>query len=100
MEARRGEAAVRQGEVAKERGDGGKERRGSGETRGSVECTKNIVKLALGVSSVGGAMTVYGAAYGAIDAICSLAVGWLTSGLKSVTLIIYAGAFIQIIILI
>ncbi|GMP85409.1 hypothetical protein CsSME_00038578 [Camellia sinensis var. sinensis] len=61
-----------------------------------AEFTKDIVKPALGVSGVGGAMAVYGA----FDAICSLAVGRLTSGLKSVTLIISAGAFIQIIVLI
>ncbi|XP_052175908.1 UNC93-like protein 3 [Diospyros lotus] len=60
-----------------------------------AEFTKYIVKPALGESGVGGAMAVYGAC----DAICSLAVGKITSGLKSITPIILAGAFIQSIIL-
>ncbi|KAI8015686.1 UNC93-like protein 3 [Camellia lanceoleosa] len=44
-----------------------------------AEYTKYIVEPALGESGVGGAMAVYGA----FDAICSLAMGRLTSGLKS-----------------
>ncbi|XP_058210340.1 UNC93-like protein 3 [Rhododendron vialii] len=59
-----------------------------------AEFTKDIVEPALGVSGVAGAMVVYGA----FDAICSLTVGRLTSGLKSVTLIVSAGAFIQFIV--
>ncbi|GMP96518.1 hypothetical protein CsSME_00045142 [Camellia sinensis var. sinensis] len=39
------------------------------------------------------------AVYWAFDAICSLAMGRLTSGLKSITLIVCAGAFIQLIVL-
>ncbi|KAF5953783.1 hypothetical protein HYC85_006639 [Camellia sinensis] len=60
-----------------------------------AEYTKYIVEPALGESGVGGAMAVYGA----FDAICSLAMGRLTSGLKSMTLIVCAGAFIQLIVL-
>ncbi|EXC31024.1 hypothetical protein L484_021326 [Morus notabilis] len=58
------------------------------------EFTKYVVTPALGVSGVGGTMAVYGAC----DAICSLAAGRLTSGLKSITLIVSVGAFIQAII--
>ncbi|GMN47600.1 hypothetical protein TIFTF001_016780 [Ficus carica] len=58
------------------------------------EFTKYIVTPALGVSGVGGTMAVYGAC----DAICSLAAGRLTSGLKSITLIVSVGAFIQAIV--
>ncbi|CAL5333383.1 unnamed protein product [Camellia sinensis] len=57
-----------------------------------AEYTKYIIEPALGESSVGGAMAVYGA----FDAICSLAMGRLASGLKSTTLIVCAGAFIQL----
>ncbi|PSS09887.1 UNC93-like protein [Actinidia chinensis var. chinensis] len=57
--------------------------------------TKYIVEPALGISGVGGAM----AAYGVFDAICSLTVGRFTSGLKSITLIVSTGAFIQFIVL-
>ncbi|XP_057513586.1 UNC93-like protein 3 isoform X2 [Actinidia eriantha] len=60
-----------------------------------AEFTKYIVEPALGISGVGGAM----AAYGAVDAICSLTVGRFTSGLKSITVIVSAGAFIQFIVL-
>ncbi|KAI8015494.1 UNC93-like protein 3 [Camellia lanceoleosa] len=60
-----------------------------------AEYTKYIAEPALGESGVGGAMAVYGA----FDAICSLAIGRLTSGLKSMTLIVCAGAFIQLIVL-
>lgn len=60
-----------------------------------AEFTKTIVKPALGVSGVAGAMAVYGAA----DAICSLVAGRLTSDLASVTLIVCGGAFLQSIVL-
>ncbi|KAH7843919.1 hypothetical protein Vadar_022405 [Vaccinium darrowii] len=60
-----------------------------------AEFTTYIVEPTLGVSGVAGAMAVYGA----FDAICALTVGRLTSGLKSVTLIVSAGAFIQFIVL-
>ncbi|CAL5429986.1 unnamed protein product [Camellia sinensis] len=60
-----------------------------------AEYTKYIAEPALGESGVGGAMAVYWA----FDAICSLAMGRLTSGLKSITLIVCAGAFIQLIVL-
>ncbi|KAI8009648.1 UNC93-like protein 3 [Camellia lanceoleosa] len=54
-----------------------------------------IAEPALGESGVGGAMAVYWA----FDVICSLAMGRLTSGLKSITLIVCARAFIQLIVL-
>ncbi|KAI8016613.1 UNC93-like protein 3 [Camellia lanceoleosa] len=57
-----------------------------------AEYTKYIVEPTHGESGVGGAMAMYGA----FDAICSLAMGRLTSGLKSITLIVCAGAFIQL----
>ncbi|KAJ6817443.1 UNC93-like protein 3 [Iris pallida] len=60
-----------------------------------AEFTKRIVKPALGVSGVGGAMAVYGAG----DAICSILAGRLTSSLASVTLIVCGGAFLQSIVL-
>ncbi|XP_057514019.1 UNC93-like protein 3 isoform X3 [Actinidia eriantha] len=60
-----------------------------------AEFTKYIVEPVLGISGVGGAM----AAYGAVDAICALTVGRFTSGLKSITLIVSVGAFIQFIVL-
>ncbi|KAF7145480.1 hypothetical protein RHSIM_Rhsim04G0155900 [Rhododendron simsii] len=90
-----------------------------------AEFTKDIVEPALGVSGVAGAMVVYGAFDAiVIDSLrtavavghdrpaagfdgrqlllgsdkCSLTVGRLTSGLKSVTLIVSAGAFIQFIV--
>ncbi|KAF3960586.1 hypothetical protein CMV_014713 [Castanea mollissima] len=59
-----------------------------------AEFTKDIVTPALGESGVGGAMAVYGA----FDAICSLAAGRLTSGPKSITLIVSGGASIQAIV--
>jgi hypothetical protein len=59
-----------------------------------AEFTKSIVTPALGVSGVGGAMAVYGAS----DAICSLVAGRLTSGLKSITLIVSGGALLHAII--
>lgn len=60
-----------------------------------AEFTKKIVEPALGVSGVGGAMAVYGAA----DAISSLLAGRCTSGLSSVTIIVSLGSFLQIAIL-
>ncbi|XP_048429471.1 UNC93-like protein 3 [Pyrus x bretschneideri] len=59
-----------------------------------AEYTKYIVTPTLGVPGVGGAMAVYGA----FDAICSLAAGRLTSGLKSITIIISGGVLLQAII--
>ncbi|XP_050214398.1 UNC93-like protein 3 [Mercurialis annua] len=59
-----------------------------------AEFTKEIVTPALGVSGVGGSMAVYGA----FDAICSLTAGRLTSGLRSITWIVSAGAFLQAIV--
>ncbi|KAL5550023.1 hypothetical protein UlMin_000199 [Ulmus minor] len=56
--------------------------------------TKSVVTPTMGVSGVGGAMAVYGAA----DAICSLAAGRLTSDLKSITMIVSGGAFAQTVI--
>ncbi|GMP96573.1 hypothetical protein CsSME_00045145 [Camellia sinensis var. sinensis] len=67
----------------------------SGLQQALAEYTKYIAEPALGESGVGGAMAVYWA----FDAICSLAMGRLTSGLKSITLIVCAGAFIQLIVL-
>ncbi|XP_022872735.1 UNC93-like protein 3 [Olea europaea var. sylvestris] len=60
-----------------------------------AEYTKQIVKPSLGERGVGGAMAVYGV----FDAICSLAAGRLTFGLSSITIIVSAGALIQIIVL-
>ncbi|XP_008241351.1 PREDICTED: UNC93-like protein 3 [Prunus mume] len=59
-----------------------------------AEFTKYIVSPMHGVSGVGGAMAVYGA----FDAACSLTAGRLTSGLKSITLIVSGGAFVQAVI--
>ncbi|XP_004302724.1 PREDICTED: UNC93-like protein 3 [Fragaria vesca subsp. vesca] len=59
-----------------------------------ADYTAYIVSPTLGVSGVGGAMAVYGAC----DAICSLAAGRFTSGLKSITIIVSAGVLIQTII--
>ncbi|KAL1153563.1 hypothetical protein V6Z11_A09G184600 [Gossypium hirsutum] len=56
--------------------------------------TKDIVNPTLGEAGVGGAMAVYGA----FDAICSLAAGRLTSGLRSITVIVCGGAFFQALI--
>lgn len=56
--------------------------------------TKYIVTPTLGVSGVGGAMAVYGA----FDAICSLTAGRLTSGVKSITIIVSGGVLLQAII--
>lgn len=61
-----------------------------------AEFTKYVVTPAIGVSGVGIAM----AAYGAFDGICSLTAGRLTSGLKSITLIVSVGAFGQAIVLV
>lgn len=55
------------------------------------EFTKHVVTPALGVSGVGGAMALYGAA----DATCSLVAGRLTSGISSITLIVSSGAILQ-----
>ncbi|KAI3975223.1 hypothetical protein MKX01_017542 [Papaver californicum] len=60
-----------------------------------AEFTKEVVKPALGVSGVGGAMAVYGA----FDAICSLVTGRLTSGLSSIAVITPCGAFVQLTVL-
>ncbi|KAF5196980.1 unc-93-like protein [Thalictrum thalictroides] len=60
-----------------------------------AEFTKYIVEPALGVSGVGGSMAVYGA----FDAICSLAAGRITSGLPSITMIVFGGLFIQVVVL-
>ncbi|XP_008788091.1 UNC93-like protein 3 [Phoenix dactylifera] len=60
-----------------------------------AEFTKEIVTPALGVSGVGGAMALYGAA----DAICSLVAGRFTSGLSSITFIVSGGAVLQILVL-
>ncbi|KAF4398669.1 hypothetical protein G4B88_017095 [Cannabis sativa] len=59
-----------------------------------AEFTEYIVTPALGVSGVGGSMAVYGA----FDAICSLVAGRLTSGLKSITLIVSGGVFAHAIV--
>ncbi|KAM2891539.1 hypothetical protein COP2_009815 [Malus domestica] len=56
-----------------------------------AEFAKYIVKPMLGMSGVGGAMAVYGA----FDAVCSLSAGRLTSGLKSITLIVTGGTLVQ-----
>ncbi|KAM0941317.1 putative Ion channel regulatory protein, UNC-93 [Dioscorea sansibarensis] len=55
------------------------------------EFTKHVVTPALGVSGVGGAMALYGAA----DSTCSLVAGRLTSGISSITLIVSGGAILQ-----
>lgn len=60
-----------------------------------AEFTKEVVTPALGVSGVGGAMAVYGAA----DVICSLVAGRFTSNLSSITFIVSGGAFLQILVL-
>ncbi|EOY07588.1 PREDICTED: UNC93-like protein 3 [Theobroma cacao] len=59
-----------------------------------ADYTKDVVNPILGEAGVGGAMAVYGA----FDAICSLAAGRLTSGLKSITFIVCGGAFFQAVI--
>ncbi|XWS67029.1 hypothetical protein CRYUN_Cryun05aG0251300 [Craigia yunnanensis] len=59
-----------------------------------AEYTKYVVNPILGEAGVGGAMAVYGA----FDAICSLAAGRLTSGLRSITFIVCGGAFFQAVI--
>ncbi|KAJ0987749.1 hypothetical protein J5N97_006105 [Dioscorea zingiberensis] len=60
-----------------------------------AEFTKHVVAPSFGVSGVGGAMALYGAA----DAICSLVSGRLTSGINSITKIVLGGAFLQILVL-
>ncbi|KAK8563683.1 hypothetical protein V6N12_035824 [Hibiscus sabdariffa] len=61
-----------------------------------AEYTKDVVNPTLGEAGVGGAMAVYGA----FDAICSLVAGRLTSGLRSITIIVCVGAFFQAVIFI
>ncbi|GAU23037.1 hypothetical protein TSUD_336850 [Trifolium subterraneum] len=61
-----------------------------------AEFTKHVVTPTIGVSGVGIAM----ASYGAFDGICSFAAGYLTSGLKSITSIVFFGAFAQAIVLV
>ncbi|XP_020101522.1 UNC93-like protein 3 [Ananas comosus] len=60
-----------------------------------AEYTKEIVTPALGISGVGGAMAVYGAA----DAVCSLVAGRFTSGVQSITFIVSGGVFLQALVL-
>ncbi|CAL4905868.1 unnamed protein product [Urochloa decumbens] len=57
--------------------------------------TKSIVTPVLGISGVGGAMAIYGAA----GAVCALVTGYLTSGLYSATLIVSTGATVQAVVL-
>lgn len=57
--------------------------------------TKDVVVPAIGVSGVGGAMTVFGVA----DAIFSILVGRLTTGLLSITFIMLGGIFLHAIVL-
>ncbi|WVZ07355.1 hypothetical protein V8G54_020701 [Vigna mungo] len=61
-----------------------------------AEFTKYVVTPAIGISGVGSSM----AAYGAFDGICSLLAGRLTSGLSSVTKIVFVGVFAQAVVLI
>ncbi|KAJ0983970.1 hypothetical protein J5N97_002326 [Dioscorea zingiberensis] len=60
-----------------------------------AEFTKHVVTPALGVSGVGGAMALYGAA----DVACSLVAGRLTSGISSITFIVSGGAILQTLVL-
>lgn len=60
-----------------------------------AEFTKYIVQPKMGESGVGGAMAIYGL----FDAICSAAVGRLTFGLKSITVIVCGGGIIQAFVL-
>ncbi|CAL5092957.1 unnamed protein product [Urochloa decumbens] len=57
--------------------------------------TKSIVTPVLGISGVGGAMAIYGAA----DVVCSLVAGRLTSGLRSAAFIVSVGAILQAVVL-
>ncbi|XP_044474394.1 UNC93-like protein 3 [Mangifera indica] len=59
-----------------------------------AEFTKEIVTPTLGAPGVGGAMAMYGA----FDALCSLAAGRLTSGLSSITYIVFGGALVQAVV--
>ncbi|KAL6623566.1 hypothetical protein ACP70R_033445 [Stipagrostis hirtigluma subsp. patula] len=61
----------------------------------SAVFTKSIVTPVFGVSGVGGAMAIYGAA----DAICSLVAGCLTSGFYSTIFIVSFGAVVQAVVL-
>lgn len=60
-----------------------------------AEFTEYVVDPAIGVSGVGGAMAIFGAA----DAIVSLLAGRLTTGFPSITLITSGGVLIQAIVL-
>ncbi|CAN6348101.1 unnamed protein product [Urochloa humidicola] len=57
--------------------------------------TKSIVTPVLGISGVGGAMAIYGAA----GTVCALVTGYLTSGLYSATLIVSFGVIVQAVVL-
>ncbi|RCV18787.1 hypothetical protein SEVIR_3G345200v4 [Setaria viridis] len=57
--------------------------------------TKSIVTPALGISGVGGAMAIFGAA----GTVCALVTGYLTSGLYSATLIVSFGAIAHAVVL-
>ncbi|XP_050381675.1 UNC93-like protein 3 isoform X2 [Argentina anserina] len=59
-----------------------------------AEFTKYVVTPSLGMSGVGGAMAVYGF----FDAICSLVAGRLTSGLKTISLLVSGGALLQAVV--
>nr|GLL25808.1 UNC93-like protein 3 [Ipomoea trifida] len=60
-----------------------------------AEFTKYLVQPKMGESGVGGAMAIYGL----FDAICSLAAGRFTFGLKSITMIVSGGGIIQAVVL-
>ncbi|GLJ05035.1 hypothetical protein SUGI_0009810 [Cryptomeria japonica] len=60
-----------------------------------AEFTKFVVKPAIGVAGVGGAMAIFGAA----DAIFSLVAGRLTTGLLSISIITNIGILLQAIVL-
>lgn len=61
----------------------------------SAVFTKSVVKPVLGISGVGGAMAIYGAA----NAACALVTGFWTSGLYCATLIVSVGAIVQALVL-
>ncbi|KAH9327296.1 hypothetical protein KI387_007474, partial [Taxus chinensis] len=60
-----------------------------------AEFTKYVVKPAISVAGVGGAMAIFGAA----DAIVSLVAGRLTTGLQSISIITNIGILIQALVL-
>eukprot|EP01018_Ginkgo_biloba_P021444 Gb_01200 [translate_table: standard] len=60
-----------------------------------AEFTKYVISPAIGISGVGGAMAVFGAA----DAVCSLVAGRMTTGLLSITLITLSGMIFQFLVL-